>query len=175
MTKTHCFIPLILYLAVNIGGCRKTSVLPIDQLPAATTSGANTFGCLINGKVFVPSTHGMFAHAKISDDFSPLRLTVTAMYEDQNGIYTVVGLQTDSVLLIGSGQTVPFKTPGPGSAAAALNDYITNDTSTGSLTISRLDLTSHIISGTFDFQIQDPSGKTIKVTDGRFDLHYPLP
>ena len=29
-----------------------------DQLPPATQTGANTFGCLVNGKVFVPKGYG---------------------------------------------------------------------------------------------------------------------
>jgi len=29
-----------------------------DSLPPATQTGANTLGCLVNGKVFVPKGHG---------------------------------------------------------------------------------------------------------------------
>tara|TARA_B110000008_G_scaffold215788_1_gene215201 strand:+ start:65 stop:400 length:336 start_codon:yes stop_codon:yes gene_type:complete len=28
---------------------------PIDQLPAATQTGANTFGCLLDGEAFIPN------------------------------------------------------------------------------------------------------------------------
>lgn len=35
--------------------CDKEKLAPIDQLPPATQTGANTFGCLINGEVFKPS------------------------------------------------------------------------------------------------------------------------
>ena len=34
-------------------GCKKDKASE-DQLPPATQTGANTFGCLVNGKVFVP-------------------------------------------------------------------------------------------------------------------------
>ena len=33
--------------------CKKEKIAEIDKLPAATQTGANTFGCLVNGKVFV--------------------------------------------------------------------------------------------------------------------------
>lgn len=37
------------------GSCRKNrQPNPIDQLPPETTTGANTFGCLIDGKLFKP-------------------------------------------------------------------------------------------------------------------------
>jgi hypothetical protein len=38
-------------------GCKKNSNSnnsPVDQLPPATQTGANTFGCLINGQAFTP-------------------------------------------------------------------------------------------------------------------------
>ncbi|MDT0650604.1 hypothetical protein [Autumnicola edwardsiae] len=31
---------------------------PIDQLPAATQTGQQTFGCLINGEAFIPDNLG---------------------------------------------------------------------------------------------------------------------
>ncbi|UOQ73225.1 hypothetical protein [Hymenobacter cellulosilyticus] len=39
----------------------------------------------------------------------------------------------------------------------------------GSLTITRLDLTAGIISGTFSFTLYKPGCDTIRVTNGRFD------
>lgn len=39
----------------------------------------------------------------------------------------------------------------------------------GSLTITKLDLTKGIISGTFEFTLAKPGCDTIKVTNGRFD------
>ena len=39
--------------ALLFAGCKKadkTPINPIDQLPAATQTGANTLGCLVDGK-----------------------------------------------------------------------------------------------------------------------------
>ncbi|MBO0356923.1 hypothetical protein J0X19_03110 [Hymenobacter sp. BT186] len=51
--------------------------------------------------------------------------------------------------------------------------WSTNDSATtyrrGTLTITRLDLTAGIISGTFDFTLYKPGCNSIRVTDGRFD------
>ncbi|MEO6833949.1 MAG: hypothetical protein ABI378_14835, partial [Chitinophagaceae bacterium] len=45
----------VLLLVLLFAGCKKadrTPINPIDQLPAATHTGANTLGCLIDGKPF---------------------------------------------------------------------------------------------------------------------------
>jgi hypothetical protein len=34
--------------------CKKEKSNPIDNLPPATQTGANTFGCLVNGEAFLP-------------------------------------------------------------------------------------------------------------------------
>ena len=75
------------------------------------------------------------------------------------------------------GQGVSFKIQAPGNAYAYYNfqnsTYVTNDTISGNLTITKLDLTNRIISGKFYFNgIDTASNETIKITDGRFDLHY---
>jgi hypothetical protein len=50
--------------------CKKHSVNPVDTLPPATQTGANTFGCLINGKAFTPG----------GSSFSGPNLTATYEY-----------------------------------------------------------------------------------------------
>lgn len=48
-------------LALLLTQCRKNDDAPAkpeDQLPAATQTGANTFGCLLNGKPWMPSGGG---------------------------------------------------------------------------------------------------------------------
>ncbi|RDC62942.1 DUF6252 family protein [Adhaeribacter pallidiroseus] len=44
-----------------------------------------------------------------------------------------------------------------------------NTYSSGTLTITKLDLNQRIISGKFEFTLAKPGCDTIKVTDGRFD------
>ncbi len=49
---------LILLLAILLLACNKDDDLG-DSLPAATQTGANTVGCLVNGKVFLPHEEGL--------------------------------------------------------------------------------------------------------------------
>lgn len=50
--------------------------------------------------------------------------------------------------------------------------YITNKLYTGELNIEKLDSVQQIIYGTFWFNGVNDKGDTVKVTDGRFDMHY---
>ena len=50
--KTIIYLSLAALLCTACG-CTKDN-LPIDKLPPITQTGANTFGCLYNGKVFTP-------------------------------------------------------------------------------------------------------------------------
>ncbi|GAB2545357.1 hypothetical protein GCM10027189_30150 [Rufibacter soli] len=53
-------------------------------------------------------------------------------------------------------------------------DYYTTETSTGTLTITKLDRSHRIISGTFSFRAQNRYNLSefVDVTDGRFDVKY---
>lgn len=49
------FLIIAAGLVLLSSGCRKNKpVNPIDQLPPETQTGANTFGCLVDGEIFKP-------------------------------------------------------------------------------------------------------------------------
>ncbi len=49
---------LLIFPLWGLGGCSKdddqSSQDPVSQLPEATQTGENTFGCLLNGEIFLP-------------------------------------------------------------------------------------------------------------------------
>src|SRR6185503_9360933 len=55
----YCFMtkifPLLLLSVLLTGNCKKDNIDELSKLPPATQSGANTFGCLINGSAFIPN------------------------------------------------------------------------------------------------------------------------
>ena len=46
---------LTITLIISCGNDDGQPTNPIDQLPAATQTGANTFGCLLDGEAFIPN------------------------------------------------------------------------------------------------------------------------
>ncbi|MFD2786908.1 hypothetical protein [Hymenobacter rubripertinctus] len=45
---------LLLAALLGLSQCKKKDPDPLSQLPPATQTGANTFGCLIDGKAWTP-------------------------------------------------------------------------------------------------------------------------
>ena len=153
---------------------------PASQLPPATQTGANTFGCLVNGQPYTPSgNNGRANYAVLYDPgFQGGSLQVrTYRYPESNSNknqYLVVGginINRVAKFLIGPGNdagaffTDDYRT-------APCNDYDSSQAGTfskGTLTITRLDLQAHIVSGTFEFVLTQPGCDTLKVTQGRFD------
>ena len=60
--KTPCFV--IALFMVTLLSCKKQPVDQLSLLPPATQTGANTFGCLVNGRAFLPKK-GLFSHTDL--------------------------------------------------------------------------------------------------------------
>ena len=169
---------LLLLLGTLLFGCG-------EKLPKPTQKGANTFGCKINGKKWVPDGRkALFSSAQpISGGFHTI---------SSNPIY-IVGIYLRT--LSEDGQEVKiflnnWKTgnytlsedtqPKPGALypkdygyyqSANGTTYLTSSRYTGSVTISKADTATGIVAGTFEFTIGDTKGQTVKITDGRFDVN----
>lgn len=155
-----------------------TPTNPIDQLPPATQTGAQTFGCLINGEAFVPPSFGSNAPS--------------AFYQFVDGAYTL-GISA------GTGGGTELKSINIGCLDMPLIEetnynllefvtgnyfgeyylgggngeiYSTTVNNPGTLTITRFDQENFIISGTFNFTVLDNDGNEINITNGRFDMNY---
>ena len=141
---------------------------PIDQLPPATQTGANTFGCLINGEPFVVSNTS----------------NQTAIY--QGGVLQIGGGIDNSIMdkriSINISAPINLNTPYdltlfPNNLAIFVNNgegcyYDYDHTTSGTLTITKFDQTNFIIYGTFNFSTQTNECENINITNGRFDLQY---
>lgn len=97
---------------------------------------------------------------------------------DMANIYGI-SINTNALALV-QGQSYDLKSYGLSNTAYAsytyyhdysLDNYKTN-TLTGKLTITKLDQTKQIISGTFYYNAVSSKGDTVHVTDGRFDMQY---
>lgn len=143
----------------------------VDQLPAATKEGLNTFGCLVDGKAWVVTGQNTMAAYEYGNvDIGAVKLTET--------IYIYLNV-LDEELAVGE-YSLPATPPSKSLHIAAFDatdidacDYQTMANYTGKLIITHLDEVNFIISGTFEFDAySEECQKEISITEGRFDLKY---
>ena len=151
-------------------GCQDDDLV---VLPPATQEGKNTFGCLMNGEVWVPVGYNGFPNLDLSYDPG-----------FRGGVFNLAAYRIDGEdrenFSIGSDSI-----QGPGkyyfstsnrdwrSALYADTDcWYVDDTDfiEGHFSINYFDLDNQIISGTFAFTLAKPDCDTIRVKDGRFDM-----
>lgn len=185
--KTLCpILVFILSLTLVSSSCKKHVIKPADQLsllPPATQTGANTFGCLVNGAAFLPAGgdfSGPIKQCSYIYTSGGFHFTVAASNKDNNNLIKSIIVGTDS-LAIAEGKSFTFKTFISGNADASyllvtgagdVNQYITNNTVSGILLITKMDTLKQFVSGTFWFNAVNGTGDVVKVTDGRFDMPY---
>lgn len=168
---------LLTFFALSLSCCKKDdeNLTPLEQLPPATQTGEQTFGCLISGEAFIPDKFGSG--------------TPRAFYQLVNGKYTFVvssskgGGELLTAIGIGGIEINPLKEDNFdlteeklgntfGKIITGIDNYTTSSNNPGSLNITRFDNESFIMSGTFEFTVKDNDNNEIKITDGRFDLKY---
>ncbi len=176
MKNIIVIITLMLLCAV---GCKKEKIAEIDKLPAATQTGANTFGCLVNGKAWVAQRNdcNFFCDASfkvIYDGGNGGNLGITGLFINlQEGINQGILLGFDST---------NFKSQfiyNQNHASAIGFTFIDNSqytrswdslvSCTGSINLTAYNLQTGIVSGTFEFTLVKPNSEAIIVTNGRFD------
>lgn len=167
---------LLLLSFSGLLGCHKNDPNPTEQLPPATQTGADTFGCLVNGQAWTPKGNNGNANYSVYYDPSYAKGTLSIAayrYGEQENDKQTIGIYSDSVK--GPGIYVLDK---PGRRGSTLVNRLTgcdyNNRNPGTfhkstLVITRLDLSAGIVSGTFSFTLYKPGCDTIKVTQGRFD------
>ena len=188
-----CLTLFVLAICFTLSGmqCEKDPNLPeIDKLPPATQIGADTFGCMIDGKAFFPRRKGWFPNGPI--------LQGQYQYLNQNGqtgnyfILSAIDQKTHDNESWGvslSAQCVNlevktyildeydtlFKLAGEYhilDESLKFNTFTTNLINKGELTITRFDDVNQIMSGTFWFDAVNKDGVKVEVREGRFDVNF---
>lgn len=151
----------------------------VEALPPASTSGAHTIGCLVDGQVLVARDgHGKPGlHLGFRLGTTPTDATFSVSLSDEtDSSRPFVEVRADSIVLT-EGQSYPFGAAGHGGVVtgscftSAGGVYLTNAPASGTLTITRLDRAAKLLAGRFEFVGTDrTTGKQVRVTDGRFDF-----
>ena len=154
----------------------------VEELPPATQTGANTFGAKVNGEFWIPKSFGPLSNDILEARFfnnNDLRIRAanysSSPTETEFEIF-IKEVKTPGVYQLNSTVNFATMTAGYGYFVKRKftpeNEWITSVSSTGSVTISRVDTINKIVSGTFQFNGGSlyNAGEILPVTEGRFDL-----
>ena len=126
-----------------------------------TTTGANTFGALLDGEPFLPGGGTNPLDCVYQFVNGGYFFALQGNKRNENNSRVLIGLATNSLEI---NENTTYALSGMFSE--------TNEVNTGELTITRLDLNEQIVSGTFFFDIIDQNGELRQIRDGRFDMQY---
>ena len=164
--------------------CKKSDKAPplteLQKLPAITQGGRNTFGCLINGKAFVPgggSILGNTLSVQYDPTFQGGVLVIKAINYDNNNTVRLE-VAADSIrstgtypLLLHSKYGLLYHNRFNGCFAQTLTGP--PNPISGILNSTRLDTIARVYSGIFEFKVPATGcADTITGTYGRFDLRF---
>ena len=181
-----CLYVLLLALG-SCSSCKKE----VNALPDATQTGANTFGCLIDGKAWVP--RGRFTVPNTPPIIGGYRDPVGGRGKHSVSLYLTqddrssMAIYVKAVIKAGR-YSLSFDTDIDPIYATTNNyglytidgfmvddpdyNYVTTSKYVGYVDFTIADTITKQLSGTFAFDAIDaPSKRTIRVTDGRFDLN----
>jgi hypothetical protein len=188
MKNTKILVGLL--LAYSLNSCSLFGDTE-PQLPPETQEGKNTFGCLINGKVWIPYFGGT--------DIYNTQATKAGYSSYQNGTFSIRATkypdnkinkdyQHLSIGIIGTpvqGQEYIFRNDDILQLGDLVIDFLDTNKSNfcismgnlsyfkGKTTITKFDLRSRIAAGTFEFMLKSKDCiDTLKVTQGRFDMTF---
>jgi hypothetical protein len=187
--KTHILrIWLYAVLCISFWTCKSSnSPTPLEQLPPATQTGANTFGCLIDGQAWIPNgTGGFMPSPAINGGYlgdSP-KYGVNIWTYQRDGklleVYVEKVEKTGRYELNFDTETSPNlvypKSYGyysiRNATPATSSSYVTTSQVVGYVNFTVADTVMGKLAGTFEFDAIDKnSGKIIKITNGRFDIN----
>lgn len=166
---------LLFTILLTLSGCNSDDDNNTETLPPATQTGAGTFACKINGQSFIDTSGGYF---NCFYQFNNGEYYFGIQGLDEVGMVTSINLGTTEKTIM-EGETLNLIENISGNAWAG-NRFLmdinssefsnTNQTHTGELTITKLDFTNNIVSGTFWFDVENPfTGEIVEIRDGRFD------
>jgi len=171
---------LIIFTTMIMNSCDKDDhKTPLEQLPAATTTGANTAGCLVDGEAFlakgyIPSGNLVCNYINGKD----FNINIVQRSSSQTISMNVISYNQTLVV----GEIYKLEVYGANSKFGTYTiyddqnlteiQYKTTSSITGELKITNHNFEKAILSGTFWFDAVNTDGKIVKIREGRFDMHY---
>ena len=166
---------LLLVSLLGLTQCMNEVPVPEDKLPAATRTGANTAGCVVDGITWVPRNNGYMMNGsplpaidaqwrKVRGGRHPLSLVLVKNIDDRTHVHGETGLHlylpdiTQPGTFAFDQSANPSVVNGP-TAYAGFNfnkpspdqELRTGPDAPGRLVVTRLETVARVVSGTFEF------------------------
>jgi hypothetical protein len=171
MSKKILSIVLFPLLMLSMQHCKEDEPLTeLEKLPPPTQSGKRTFGCLVDGKAWVIE---QITHVQAFYQTGTLGISAGVLDNSFNSNFVLAVVDNNL-----SEKSYQFGEKISGTYTSYFDhrsscEFLTSIAHNGTITITHFDNTNYIISGLFEFDVySDDCTKVIKVTDGRFDIHY---
>lgn len=145
----------ILFSIISFWSCTEDNTVDITVLPSATTTGADTFGCLVDGWIYVGGRYLGWGHSNIwtHDSFF--------YNEEEDKLYVSVSVKPEISIRF------TMLSPKEGEESPVTDIQFEGEKlEDGTAFVSRFDTQTRVISATFG------NGKSL--TNGRFDIHYAI-
>jgi len=168
---------LILLTAFTLSCCSKDDNKPkteLEKLPPATQTGKNTFGCLLDGKAFLPYNAPNSTNCFYQLVSGKYYFYLGGQKSINDNIVSIVLKTEKKQIFQGDTYELFENIDGNASGNYLFNVDFSSTTlaNSGKLTITKLDQVNQIVSGTFWFDVQDTNGAIHQIRDGRFDFEY---
>ncbi|MDR3226886.1 MAG: hypothetical protein LBT56_04360 [Prevotellaceae bacterium] len=165
--KTIKLIQIIIFLSITLCSCDSCEKEYLTELPPETQTGANTFGCYVNGELFVAQReYGQLGRPYLSAGYSRLTTILGIGADGKNGH---VGF---SVFYPTENANITMSTAG-----CHTKDLWYGREPIGEVYLTKFDTINKIVSGKFSCKIKlynsqnyDGSDTILDITQGRFDL-----
>ncbi len=154
--------------------CKKdkdNDTTPVDVLPPITQEGKNTFGCLVDGKVWIPKAS--FPNSSLTSSYQSNVFLLSAYRNIDSTSYSINysgyffqqgNYHFDNIL---HGMTYTINSP------SQFSIFNTDSSFNGNISILKLDTVNGIIAATFYFDAIDTvTNEIVHITEGRFDVKY---
>jgi hypothetical protein len=143
-----------------------------DSLPPLTTSGKGTFGCLINGKLWVPSGSYSGTHADM--DYTSIDTVRVDIYGYSGQPIRQIAMTVFDTPAIVVNKDYHLNEKGIFAIYTNVSNSISceqKQVTDGYVRFSKFEPSSNVISGIFQFTVSGNScNGQVNVTQGRFDI-----
>ncbi len=165
--------------------CRKNKNTSPVELPPVTQDGKNTFGFKLNGEIWIPYSECSFSGNPCGELFTdvyrtqpsemlPFSFSLAFAKDEKDNTSTAFSIQTKAsgIYTIGNkidSLTILFTKP-----VGQLYYNYNYHGKMEKVEITKVDVANGIISGVFELTLYQSINDSVKITEGRFDLRFPL-